>query len=202
MNHFDANMIALIGLILFMGVFVLTFIKDVMPLLIGLLLVVLMVWGDDVCSRKDRLALYAEHFNSGWEIICKDDTAHPLLISKKQGWQMKGEYFFQGSKGVDTADDKCEIIGKTEPHCISVTTQVAIGTATFIGMLGWMVWVFRRIHKTKQNELKKTVKAAEAMAPLYESDPELKEWTEFAGDHFEEMEQYTQVISKDEKDLK
>lgn len=155
MNNFDANMMGLIGLILFLGVFVITFFKEAIVPLIGFFFVVLMIWGDDVCSRKDRLALYTEHFNAGGEIICKDDTAHPLLLSKKQGWQIKGEYFFQGGKGVDIVDDECEIIGKTEPHCIEVSTQIMIGSTLLVVMFGWMLWVFRHVRKIEAKTMER-----------------------------------------------
>lgn len=207
MNHFDTDMIAVVGLILFMGVFAITFLKEAVASIIGLLLVVLMVWGDDVCSRKDRLVFYTEHFNRGGEVICRDDNAHPLLISKNLGWEVKGGCFFKGSRGVDILDDSCGIIGRTEPHCIALSTQIMIGSAALIGMLGWMVWMFRRLntinqkHQESKQRKAKIAKAAEEMAPLYESDPELKEWTEFVGDYHEQDDETMQEDSHVEKNV-
>ena len=64
--------------------------------------------------------------------------------------------------------------------------------------------MFRRINdirkKTKARQ-EKIIQGAKEMAELYKTDPELKDWNEFAGDHFEEMEQYTQEDHHVEKNV-
>lgn len=151
MNPFDTNMMALLGLILFIGVGVIAFLKEAILPWIGLVLVFVLLWGDDICSRKERLAFYTNHFNARGEVICKENNAQPILISQTQGWEVNGGYFFKGIRGVDILEDRCEIIGKTEPHCISVATQIIIGSAAMLAMLGWMLWGFRRTVSDKRN---------------------------------------------------
>ena len=82
MSHFDMDMMVLFGLILLLGGFTLIVVKELMVPMVGLFLLLVMVWGDDICSRHDRLSFYGNHFDRGGEIICKDDSAHPLLISR------------------------------------------------------------------------------------------------------------------------
>jgi hypothetical protein len=207
MSHFDMNMMAILGLMLLLGGFTLTFLKEMIIPMITLFLLLIMVWGDDICSRRDRLSFYGDHFDRGGEIVCKDNNAQPILISKLKGWEHKGEYLFKGNRGVEILEDQCEIIHQSEPHCISVTTQIIIGTTALIGIFGWTVWMFRRINdirkktKARQERKEKIIQGAKEMAELYITDPELKEWNEFAGDHFEEMEQYTQEDHHVEKNV-
>lgn len=166
-----------------------------------------MVWGDDICSRNDRMSFYGSWFDRGGEIVCKDNNAQPILISKFQGWEHKREYLFKGNMGVEILEDQCEVINQSELHCISITTQIIIGTTALIGIFGWMIWMFRRINdirkKTKAREARKEkiIQGAKEMAELYKTDPELKDWNEFAGDHFEEVEQYTQEDNHVEKNV-
>ncbi|MDD5716803.1 MAG: hypothetical protein PHW64_03290 [Sulfuricurvum sp.] len=198
MSHFDMDMMVIMGLMLLVGGVGATFLKEMIVPMVGLFLLLLMVWGDDICSRNDRLNFYGSWFDRGGEMVCKDENAHPLLISHTQGWEHKGQYLFKGNKGVEILEDQCEIINQSEPHCISVTTQILIGTSLLIGIFGWMFWMFRRINdirkktKARQERKEKIIQGAKEMAELYRTDPELKEWNEFAGDYFEEMEQYTQ----------
>lgn len=156
MSHFDMDMMAIMGLMLLLGGFTLTFLKEMITPMIGLFLLIIMVWGDDICSRNDRLSFYGDHFDRGGEIVCKDNNAHPLLISHTQGWEHKGQYLFKGNRGVDFLDDQCEILHHSEPHCISVTTQIVIGMSVLIGIFGWMFWMLRRLNeshsKTKARE--------------------------------------------------
>lgn len=205
MSHIDMDMMALFGLILLIGGVSVAFLKEMIIPMITLFLLFIMVWGDDICSRSDRLSFYTDHFDRGGEMVCKDENAHPLLISHTQGWEHKGEYLFKGNKGIEILEDQCEIINQSEPHCISVTTQIIIGMMGLMGVFGWMVWMFRR-----QRDIRKTIKedekrkerinqSAKEMAELYNTDPELKEWNEFVGDHFEEMEQYAQEYHDVEK---
>lgn len=207
MSHFDMDMMAMVGLILLLGGVTLTFLKEMIVPMVGLLLLLLMVWGDDICSRSDRLSFYGNHFDRGGEIICKDDSAHPLFISQACGWEHKGSYLFKGNRGVDILDDQCEIINQSEPHCISVTTQIIIGTSTLIGIVGWMVWMFRRLNesriKIKAREERKAAieKGAAQMAELYRTDPELKEWNEFVGDYYETSEEYMKGEHHEQKNV-
>ncbi|MDD3594907.1 hypothetical protein [Sulfuricurvum sp.] len=207
MSHFDMDMMAIMGLMLLLGGFILTFLKEMIVPMVGLFLLLLMVWGDDICSRNDRLNFYGDHFDRGGEVVCKDNNAQPILISKLNSWEHKGEYLFKGNRGVEILEDQCEIINQSEPHCISVTTQIIIGTTALIGIFGWMFWMFRRINdirkktKARQERKEKIIQGAKEMAELYKTDPELKEWNEFAGDHFEEVEQYTQEDHNVEKNV-
>ncbi len=173
MSHFDMNMMAIFGLMLLLGGLTLTFIKEMIIPMIALFLLLAMVWGDDICSRADRLSFYGDHFDKGGEIICKDNNAHPLLISKALGWEHKGQYLFKGSKGVEILEDQCEIIHQSEPHCISVATQMIIGMSALIGIVGWMVWMFRRINKEvrKDNDEPKA-KKHEIQKLDHENNPE------------------------------
>lgn len=207
MSHFDMDMMAIMGLMLLLGGVTLTFLKEMIVPMIGLFLLLIMVWGDDICSRENRLSFYGDHFDRGGEVICKDNNAHPLLISHTQGWEHKGQYLFKGNRGVDILDDQCEIINQNEPHCISVTTQITIGTSVLIGIFGWMAWIFRQLRerrmkiKARVERKEKIRKAAEEMAELYKNDSELKEWNEFVGDLFETPEEYMKEADHEQKNV-
>lgn len=207
MSHFDMNMMALFGLVLLVGGVSVTFLKEMIVPIVGLFLLVGMVWGDDICSRNDRLSFYTDHFDRGGEVICKDDNAHPLLISQSNGWERKGGYLFKGNQGVDILEDQCEILNKNEPHCIPITTQIVIGTIILIGTFGWMGWMFKRLNKSrikiKAGEERKAAieKGAAQMAELYNNDPELKEWNEFVGDYYETSEEYMKEARHEQKNV-
>ncbi len=207
MSHFDMNMMAIMGLMLLLGGFTLTFLKEMIVPMVGLFFLLVMVWGDDMCSRNDRLSFYGDHFDRGGEIICKDDNAHPLLISKSSGWEHKGDYLFKGNWGVEILEDQCEILNHSEPHCISITTQIIIGISVLIGIFGWMAWKFRQLNerrtKTKARAERKEAieKAAIEMAELYRTDPELKEWNEFVGDYYETSEEYMKGEHHEQKNV-
>ncbi len=207
MSHIDMDMMALMGLILLMGGVRVTFLKEMIVPMVGLFLLLVMVWGDDICSRNDRLGYYGNHFDRGGEVICKDDNAHPLLISQASGWEHKGQYFFKGSKGVEILEDQCEILHRSEPHCISVTMQIIIGTSILIGIFGWMGWMFKRLNesriKIKAREERKAAieKGAAQMAELYKNDPELKEWNEFVGDTYESSDEYMKEEHHEQKNV-
>ena len=187
MSHFDMDMMALFGLLLLLGGVTLTFLKEMIIPMVGLFLLLIMVWGDDICSREERLRFYGGHFDRGGEIVCKDDNAHPLLISESKGWEHKGAYLFKGSRGVEILEDQCEILDQDEPHCISVTTQIIIGTTLSIGVFGWMIWMFMRMRSVTTKELKpkaqvggvekeKIEKRAGEIAEHHRADPEFKEY--------------------------
>lgn len=207
MSHFDMDMMAILGLMLLLGGFTLTFLKEMITPMIGLFLLIIMVWGDDICSRNDRLSFYGDRFDRGGEVICKDDKAHPTLISQTRGWEHKGKYLFKGNKGVEILEDQCEIINQSEPHCISVTTQIVIGTSTLLGTFGWMFWMLRRLNeshlKTKAREERKATikKGAAEMVELYRTDPELKEWNEFVGDYYESSDEYMKEAHHEQKNV-
>ena len=207
MSHFDTQMMAITALLLLMGGITYTFLKEMRAAMAGMFLLVIMVWGDDICSRNDRMSFYTDHFDRGGEVICKDDNAHPLLISQSNGWERKGGYLFKGNQGVDILDDQCEILNKNEPHCIPITTQVVIGTAILIGIFGWMGWKFRQLRasrikiKSREERKEKIRKGAEEMAELYNNDPELKEWNEFVGDYYETSEEYMKEARHEQKNV-
>lgn len=207
MSHFDMDMMAMMGLILLIGGVSVTFLKEMIIPMIALFLVLLMIWGDDICSRKDRLSFYGDHFDRGGEIICKDDSAHPLLISRAKEWEHKGQYLFKGNRGIDLLEDQCEILNCSEPHCISITTQIIIGTSILISIFGWMAWMFRQLNesriKIKAREERKAAieKGAAAMAELYKNDPELKEWNKFVGDYYESSDEHMQEAHHEQKNV-
>lgn len=157
MTYFDRDILALFGLILLVGGVSVTFLKEMIIPIIALFLLLIMVWGDDICSRHDRLNFYGNYFDKGGEIICKDDYGDPLLISLAQGWKHKGQYLFKENSEVEILDDQCEILHQSEPHCISITTQMIIGTIILIGIFGWTFWIFRRmhIHKERKEKIRK-----------------------------------------------
>jgi len=201
------QMMALFGLMLLLGGITLTFLKEMILPMIALFLLLIMVWGDDICSRHDRLNFYGNHVDRGGEIICKDDNVHPLLISREKGWEHKGDYLFKGNRGIEILEDQCEILNRSEPHCISVSTQIVIGSITLIGIFGWMAWIFRQLSeklaKTKSRAERKAAieKAACEMAELYKNDPELKEWREFVGDYYETSEEYMKEADHEQKNV-
>ncbi|MCX6061155.1 MAG: hypothetical protein NT103_02760 [Campylobacterales bacterium] len=45
-----------------------------------------------MCSRKDKLHFYSQHFDAGGEIVCQDANSNPLLISQTKRWERKGRY--------------------------------------------------------------------------------------------------------------
>lgn len=207
MSHFDMDMMAIFGLILLLGGFTLTFLKEMIVPMITLFLLLSMVWGDDICSRNDRISFYGSWFDRGGEIICKDNNAQPILISKLKGWEHKGEYLFKGNRGAEMLEDQCRIINQSKPHCISVITQIIIGMTALIGIFGWMFWMLRRLNeshlKTKAREERKATieKGAAEMAELYRTDPELKEWNEFVGDYYESSDEYMKEAHHEQKNV-
>jgi hypothetical protein len=146
MAHFDMQMMAVMGLMLFMSNLIFMFFKEAIAVVIVLFSVIFMIWGDDICSRSDRLSFYGNWFDKGGEIVCKDDQSRPLLISHIRGWEHKGAYLFKGNMGVEILEDQCEIVNQPEPHCISTSTQIVIGSIALLGFLGWIVWMFWRIN--------------------------------------------------------
>jgi hypothetical protein len=207
MSHFDMDMMAIMGLILLVGGVSVTFLKEMIVPIVGLFSLLVMVWGDDICSRNDRLSFYGNHFDRGGEIICKDDSAHPLLISQACWWEHKGLYLFKGNRGVEILEDQCEILNRNEPHCISITTQIIIGTSILISIFGWMGWKFRQLResrikiKSREERKEKIRKGAEEMAELYKNDPELKEWNEFVGDTYESSDEYMKEEYHEQKNV-
>lgn len=191
----DFQMIAIMSLIVFFTIISYMFMKETFYSMIAMALLALGVWGEDLCSRADRLMFYTTHFDSGTEMVCHDHHAKPQLISRERGWERKGEYLFKANQSLTLLEDTCEIINLEEPRCVSMKNQTIIAVVAFIGVFGWIFLAFRRlsqpISKPKESEERKEnySKAAEAMAPLYESDPELKEGNAFVGDHFEVTEQ-------------
>jgi len=145
MSGTDTQMMAMVLLILFLGGLSRLVAKEMTIPFIGILLAVVMVWGDDICSRQERLEVYTQWFNGGGEIICQDDNSSPLLISKKGGWELKGKYLFKGNNGVEIVEDHCEILNHEEPHCIALSTQITVAVAAAILFLGWIVWFTRKL---------------------------------------------------------
>ena len=115
MSHFDMDMMAMMGLIFLVGGVSVTFLKEMIVPIVGLFLLLGMVWGDDICSRNDRLSFYTDHFDRGGEIICKDTHARPVLISVSKGWELKGGYLFKGNQGVDILKISAKSSIKTNP---------------------------------------------------------------------------------------
>lgn len=205
MSHFDTQMMAITALLLLMGGITYTFLKEMRAAMAGMFLLVIMVWGDDICSRNDRLSFYTDHFDRGGEVICKDDNAYPLLISQSNGWERKGGYLFKGNQGMDILDDQCEILNKNEPHCIPITTQMVIGALYMVSLIVGMAWMFWRLNeerlkiKERKERKEKIRKGTEEMAELYKNDPELKEWNEFVGDYYESSDEYMKEAQHEQK---
>lgn len=192
MSPFDMQMVAITSLIVLLTIFMRFIDKKMVIAIAGLLVILVMVWGDDMCSRKGKLHFYSQHFDAGGEIICQDVNSNPFLISQTKGWERKGQYLFKENRGIEILNDQCEIIGQKEPRCISETWMIITGIAASIWMFGWMALTFRRHEREykkekKDRELRKEkirVGAAE-MAELYKNDPELRELNEFVGDYHE-----------------
>ncbi|MFA5216284.1 hypothetical protein [Sulfuricurvum sp.] len=192
MNPFDMQMIAMSTLALFLILFMRYIDKRFNYAMAGILAVIVLVWGEDVCSRKDRLNFYTTHFDKGGEIICKDDNANPLLISQQTKWERKGPYLFHNTKGIELMRDSCEIIGQEEPHCIQTRWLILSGIAAFVWFIGWLIVIGRdseteaQKRRNAREERKDKIRTgANEMAELYKSDPELKELNEFVGDYNE-----------------
>jgi hypothetical protein len=62
MAHFDMQMMAITGLLLVMMSMMVFIVKEVMYAAIGIFVVLIMVWGDDICSRSDRMSFYGNWF--------------------------------------------------------------------------------------------------------------------------------------------
>jgi len=153
MNPFDMQMMAVTSLIVVFTSIMSVIDKKIGLSMAGLLVMIAMVWGDDVCSRNDRLHFYAQHFDGEGEIICQDDNANPILISKTHGWERKGCYLFKGNRGIELLNDPCEIIDQKEPRCIRETWMIGTGITTASWVFGGMAWIFRR-HEREYNEEK------------------------------------------------
>ena len=195
MSHFDIDMLAFFSLLLFMSTFVWMFLKEAIGAIILAMILLFVIWGEDICSRPQRVAFYTQHFERGGQLICRDDAYHPLLISMTRGWESQGGYFFKGDHGINPLDDKCEVQGMSEPRCISPTIQILLVVSAVLGIFGWIEWILisqrsneAKIKQRKEDE-ENTLKATQEIADLYNSDPELKEWTEFIGDTIEHSEE-------------
>lgn len=192
MNPFDIQMIAITALLIMLTLFMCFVDKRFTYAMTGVFLTLALIWGDDLCSRSDRMNFYTTHFDKGGEIICKDDNANPILISHSNAWERKGQYLVRNTKGFELLRDSCEIIDYQEPHCISMRWQIGIGSVALLWLLGGMALMVREIEnsskerRSAREERKEKIRiGAEEMAELYKSDPELKELNEFVGDYKE-----------------
>ncbi|MDD5053582.1 MAG: hypothetical protein PHO27_12675 [Sulfuricurvum sp.] len=155
-----------------------------------------MLWGNDICSRNDRIAFFRHHFEKGDAILCQVTGVQLLSISQQNGWNIKEHYALRGNIGIDLLEEECEVPQYDKPNCISTTVQILIA----IGALGWMIIFFirdfkrlgreqkekkaERLEKIRQDreEEKKWIQGAELTAKEYLTDSELKEWSDFIGD--------------------
>lgn len=195
MSHFDIDMLAFFSLLLFMSTFVWMFLKEAIGSMILAMILLFVIWGEDICSRPQRAAFYTQDFEEGGKLICKDDAYRPLLISKARGWESHGDYFFKGDHGINPLEDQCEVQGMSEPRCIPPTFQIFLVVSAVLGIFVWIEWIFisqrsneAKIKQRKEDE-ENTLKATQEIVDLYKSDPELKEWTEFMGDTIELSEE-------------
>lgn len=145
MNPFDMQMTAFAGLLFLLVGFSAFIGKEMLYGSAGLVLVLTVVWGEDICSREERMAHYTTHFDGGGELVCKADHSAPFLISQERGWERKGEYLFRGEQGIALTGEPCEIVNKSEPRCIPITAQIALAGAAVIWILGWMLVGMRRL---------------------------------------------------------
>lgn len=151
MNNFDIDMMAFFSLLLFISAFVWMLLKEYIGSMIAPILLLFVIWGEDICSRPQRVVFYAQHFERGGQLICRDDDYHPLLISKTRGWESHGDYFFKGDHGINPLEDQCEVQGMSEPRCIPIAFQILLGASVVLGIFGWIEWIFVR---ERRNETK------------------------------------------------
>lgn len=159
MSHYDMDMLAFFSLLLFMSTFVWMFLKEAIGAIILAMLLLFVIWGEDICSRPERIAFYTQHFGKGGELICKDDAYRPLLISKTRGWESHGDYLFKGDRGINPLEDQCEVQGMSEPRCIPPTVQIILVAGGVLGIFGWIEWIFisQRRNEAKIKERKESV---------------------------------------------
>jgi hypothetical protein len=152
----------------------------------GILFFLSVLWGNDICSRNDRIAFFQYHFAKGDEILCQDSGAQLLSIAQSNGWEMKERYALKGNSGIDLLEEQCEVPQYDTPNCISMGVQIL----SAIIALGWPIVFFigefkrlgRKQQERKAERLEKIKQGCEEMAPLYRDDPELKELNVFVGD--------------------
>lgn len=149
---------------------------------LGNILLVMLYWGNDICSRSERVAFFTDHFAQGKEIICRGEHANALLISRSNGWEMRGRYLFKAGQGIDVLEDQCEIPLEETPSCLSTQWLIAALALFTLGLIMFTVWLFQSYGKKKAQRLEKIKQACEEMAPLYRNDPELRELNAFGGD--------------------
>lgn len=167
MNPFDMQMMAFAGLIFLMVGFSAFIGKEMLYGSAGMVLVLLMIWGEDICSREERMTYYTTHFDGGGELVCKVDHSSPHLISHNRGWERKGEYLFRGEKGIALTGEPCEIMNKSEPRCIPITTQITLAAAAVIWFVGWILVGMRRLRTP-------VLKAKEGDIQEYENEDDTK----------------------------
>lgn len=149
---------------------------------LGNILLVMLYWGNDICSRSDRVDFFTDHFAQGKEIICRGEHANALLISQSNGWEIRGRYLFKADQGIDVLEDQCEIPSEETPACLSTQWLIAALALFTLGLIMVTIWLFQSYGKKKEQRLEKIRQACEEMAPLYRTDLELKEWRDFVGD--------------------
>lgn len=154
MTSLEMQLLAMMILIFFLTSAMGFIDKRIVYSMVGIYITLALLWANEQMSRNDRMAFCTNHFDAGGEIVCKDNHAHPLLISTYKGWERKGPYLFRNTKGVELLEDSCEIIGQTQPTYIQMKWLILCGIAAAIWLIGWLVVIWRSINRdiNKPNE--------------------------------------------------
>jgi hypothetical protein len=150
MSNFDFQMI---GVSAFIALFVILagmFERRFVWIGIGNLLLVKLYWGNDICSRADRVAFFDNQFTQGNEIICRDEHAKPVLISHTKGWEVREHYAFKADQGIDLLEDECEVPLKEIPACIANEWLMAALAFFTLVLIIMTVGLFRSYGKKKE----------------------------------------------------
>jgi len=150
MSTFDFQMIGVSAFIVLFAILAGTFERRFLWIGIGNLLLVMLYWGNDVCSRADRVAFFDNHFAQGKEIICRDEHAKPVLISHSNGWVMREHYAFKADQGIDLLEDECEVPLRETPACISTEWLMAALALFTLLLIIMTIVLFRSYGKKKE----------------------------------------------------
>lgn len=150
MSTFDFQMIGVSAFIVLFVILAGMFERRFLWIGIGNLLLVMLYWGNDVCSRSDRVAFFDNHFAQGQEIICRDEHAKPVLISHTNGWEVREHYAFKADQGIDLLEDLCEVPSKEIPACIATEWLMAALALFTLWLIIMTVGLFRSYGKKKE----------------------------------------------------
>jgi hypothetical protein len=187
-----AGIVFITFLIILIGIFERRYIYP----MAGLVVFMSLLWGNDICSRNDRIAFFHDHFTKGDEILCQGTGIQLVSISQSNGWSLKEHYALKGNNGINLLEEQCEVPQYDAPNCISTTTQILSAIGALVWLIIFFIREFKRLGRERnenkeqrlekirpdREESEKWVQGAELAAKEYVTDPELKEWSDFAGD--------------------